>query len=93
MCCLRRGGLVREEGVSSLPFSGGHSPCAFSHRAQPLSPAQPLVLKRAVSLWWGSLWMRAQWTSGDWVSCLPALIQARVSPLPQSQEHKWGLTW
>lgn len=43
MCCLGVGGLVREEGVSSLPFSGGRSPSAFPHRAQPLSPAQPLV--------------------------------------------------
>lgn len=32
--------------------------------------------------------MRAQWTSGDWALCLQALIQARVSPMPQSQEHK-----
>lgn len=37
--------------------------------------------------------MRAQWTCDDWALCLQALIQAGVSPVPQSQERKLSLTW
>ena len=44
LCVLPQEGRAGQRGgVSSLPFSEGHSLCTFSHRAQPLSPAQPLV--------------------------------------------------